>query len=404
MFVNESKLPHLLQPADYFSEQQFEAEKVLFLEGWHLIGTRDELRHSGDFLTSDLFGYPIQVRNFDGQLIAVSNVCAHRHCLMTNEKRGSSEKMQCQYHGWEYGADGRTRKIPMPKNFAPHDRDVHRLQQYQVQSCGQLVFVSLHENATDLSDQFGDLFDECAGRFGEGWECKLNWNPDYTVNWKVPVENTLEAYHVPYIHAETFRDDPGEDRSTHILNERRTAFGTQLPFSPHSRLDNYFQSWDGWLVRRLGDDSTDEYWQHHVFPNLLFSFTDSISLVHCVQPTGPSTSRGIVRQFSRVGTKPGFRRWFARRWAGLKSAITKKIMLEDLALFGDIQSGLQASNQAGVLGRCEERIHQFQKYLIETVGDFVDSDRNETIEGTDGVNGNINKSNSINSDKTTKSS
>ena len=37
------------------------------------------------------------------------------------------------------------------------------------------------------------------------------------MNWKVPIENTLEAYHVPLVHPNTFRENPGSERATHVL-------------------------------------------------------------------------------------------------------------------------------------------------------------------------------------------
>jgi phenylpropionate dioxygenase-like ring-hydroxylating dioxygenase large terminal subunit len=285
--------------------------------------------------------------------------------------------MRCQYHGWEYGEDGRTRHIPQPKNFVPLDRDEHRLPTYRLECCGQLVFVSLAEQGPSLRDHLGDLYPVCVERFGPEWEPFLAWEPAIDVNWKIPVENSLEAYHVPCVHPDTFREDPGESRSEHLLGERHTAFGTSLPFSAHSRLDTWYQRSEGWLLRRLGSPVTGRYWQHHVFPNLLFSFTDAVSLCNCVVPAGPVSSRAVVRQFGRVSPVGGARRWLARRWGQLAAVVTRRILAEDLGMYGDIQRGLCASPQRGVLGRCEERIFVFQDYvrrMCERVpGDMPDS-------------------------------
>lgn len=119
-------------------------------------------------------------------------------------------------------------------------------------------------------------------------------------------------------------------------------------------------------MRRLMIRPTGEYWQHQVFPNLLFSFTDAISLCHCVIPTGPRTSRAIVRQFGRtIGSKFPVRRLLARAWGGIAARITKQILREDMALFGDVQRGLNSSPHRGVLGTCEERIHAFQQFVAD---------------------------------------
>lgn len=367
MFVSASRLPHVLPPEAYSSLAHFEREcAALLLPAWHVVCTTSDVHRPGDFVTCNLLGHPLQVRNFDGELRAVSNVCAHRHCLISSLTRGSSSRMRCQYHGWEYDKEGRTGHIPSPKNFVPFEEGRERLPLYRLEVCGQLVFVCVQPEGPSLADQLGTLYPVCQERFNAEWSETLNWNPDYPVNWKIPIENSLEAYHVPCIHPRTFEEDPGDERSTHLLEERHTAFGTQLPFSPHSRMAEWFQSTEGWLVRRLGVVPTREYWQHHAFPNLLFSFTDAVSLCHCVIPTSPTSARAVVRQFGRVGAPgTGPRRWLAHHWGRLSAQVTRRIMHEDLGLFPEIQAGLRHSPHAGVLGRCEERIHSFQQFVQE---------------------------------------
>jgi hypothetical protein len=48
------------------------------------------------------------------------------------------------------------------------------------------------------------------------------------------------------------------------------------------------------------------------------------------------------------------------------------IMREDIQLYPDIQRGLDASQQQGMLGRSEERIHHFQAWL-QSQTDLADS-------------------------------
>jgi phenylpropionate dioxygenase-like ring-hydroxylating dioxygenase large terminal subunit len=376
MFVHSSRLPHLLTP-DCYRSPAFYAREVgtVLRPSWHMVATRDDLARPGDFLTFELFGVPLHLRNFDGEIRALSNVCAHRHCLITDRDRGNIARMACQYHGWEYGEDGRTRKIPEPKNFAPLDREINRLKSYRVDLCGSLVFVSLVSDGPTLREHLGDMYDRLAERFGPDWQPYLRWNPDYGVNWKVPIENTLEAYHVPFVHPNTFREDPGSARSTHVLDERHTWFGTNLPFSPHSKIDTYFQRCEGWLMRRLGQTPQGRYEQHHLFPTFLCSFTDVISLCQSIIPTGPDTCRAVVRQFGRVGQQTGFPwRTVAGWWGRLEAMISRQILAEDMGMFRSIQRGLDASDHPGVLGACEERIWKFQHY-VKSKCDAVGCDR-----------------------------
>jgi phenylpropionate dioxygenase-like ring-hydroxylating dioxygenase large terminal subunit len=382
MYTADSRLPHVLPPSAYFSPDFYQAELAsLFLKSWHVVGTTGQLSRPGDFLTGHLFGVPIQVRNFQGQLRAVSNVCAHRHCLLSSEAAGHSERLVCQYHGWEYDDTGRTRRIPDAKNFAPFDRDAARLPAYAVATCGQLVFVRVSQDGPALESFLGELFPICAERFGANWRPTLVEDRTHQCNWKVPVEGTLEAYHVPCVHPNTFRESPQEQHSTHQLDDFHTALGTRLPFSPHSRLDAMFQRLEARFVGWLGKPPTGEYWHHHCFPNLMFSFTDAVSLCQCVIPTGPVTCRSVVRQFGYDGASRGPRSWLAHVWGRMAAGITSRILNEDRALFPDVQRGLEASPHAGMLGRCEERIHAFQVYVDRNVNAMTSQDIEEKAAG-----------------------
>lgn len=367
MFISKTRLPHLLPPRAYYCADQYQSEcNHVLMQAWHVIGTTNNLKRDGDFIACEVVGRPIQARVIDGELHVFSNICAHRHCLLTSKPYGNTTRMSCQYHGWEYGSDGKTRKIPEPKNFAPYPEQGERIPKFRIDTCGQIVWVCLSDTAPRLQDFLGKHYDMLAERFGDSSKEFLRLDVEYKSNWKVPIENSLEAYHVPSVHAKTFREDPGDERSTHIMNERSTAFTTSLPFSPHSRLDRSFQKIESTLMKFLGVETNGEYWQYHLFPNLLLSFTDAISLIHSINPTGPRTATGIIRQFGNMGnSRWGPRRWLAVAWGMFKGQISKAIMQEDLGLIPDIQCGLEKSEQEGVLGRCEERIHAFQQ-LIET--------------------------------------
>jgi phenylpropionate dioxygenase-like ring-hydroxylating dioxygenase large terminal subunit len=67
MFVSQSRLPHLLSPRSYWCERAFEDERDMVMKkSWHVVATKTELSKAGDFITRDILGTPIQIRNFDG--------------------------------------------------------------------------------------------------------------------------------------------------------------------------------------------------------------------------------------------------------------------------------------------------------------------------------------------------
>ncbi len=130
-------------------------------------------------------------------------------------------------------------------------------------------------------------------------------------------------------------------------------------------MDAWFQQREGQFLRWLGRPVTSEYSQYHLFPNLLFSMTDAVTLSHCVLPTGPDTCRSIIFQFGICPERAILKRQVSRVWGRLTAWLTRQIMMEDASLFPKIQKGLRSSSGAGVLGRCEERLHSFQSYISE---------------------------------------
>ena len=102
MFIHQQSLRHLLRPEHYCSEQHFQLElEKLFRPAWQFVAAQSELPKDGDFLTLDLFGRPILIRNSGGKFLAYENICSHRHCLLTDDSYGNQRKLRCQYHGWE---------------------------------------------------------------------------------------------------------------------------------------------------------------------------------------------------------------------------------------------------------------------------------------------------------------
>lgn len=368
MYHANQALAPALSPADYVRADvaQRERERVL-APGWHFVATTDQLTRPGQFITATVYGQPVQVRHDGGRLVALSNVCAHRHCLLTSDRAGCSPTLRCQYHGWEYDATGQTRKIPRAKDFAPIDRDSLRLATFPVATLGQLVFVQLDPSGPALTEQLGEIAPFAASRFDADWELVVQREFDFPANWKVAVENTLEAYHVPYIHPGTFKEDPGEQRSEHRFTPTGSALVTRLPFAPHSRLDSAFQHCEGAYVRwALRQPATGRYEQYHAYPNLLFSWTDTLSLMHQVVPTGPTTARSLVALFGRRG-RGWWRRPWSWAWNRAVAPITLAVLREDRQLYPAIQQGLAAATGPGTLGRCEERIHAFQLWLARAL-------------------------------------
>ncbi|MFL5327687.1 MAG: aromatic ring-hydroxylating oxygenase subunit alpha [Gemmataceae bacterium] len=363
MFVHQSQLRHLCTPEQYYSAASHRAEtESIFLPAWHLVATTNELTKPGDFVSLELLGRPILIRNMDGVLCAFLNVCAHRHARLTDLPCGNSPQLRCQYHGWEYDQRGRTAKIPDAQAFRPFDRENAQLRKLRVATCGQLVFVSFATEGPSLEDFIGPLFPRWNKGFdGDEFRLASAWGQDFPCNWKVVLENSLESYHIPCVHPKTFGDMPLEKKCWHILEPGFTTFRTQID-------DTWINRQQNWAARRLGSENSGEYEHHCLHPHMTVARLDIHWIAMVVYPTSPTTCHYRNWTFTLHGKRRGP---LAKLLAfGLQRVVThvaKRVFAEDGAIYSAVQKGLEASPHPGVIGTREERIYVFQKYVTDAL-------------------------------------
>lgn len=360
MFIHQSHLQHLLRPDQYFSPEQHEAElRHVFGPAWHPVTTTNQIRRPGDFVTFDLLGQSILLRNMDGELCAFLNVCPHRHSRLTEKPCGNSEKLKCQYHGWEFNSDGHTGKIPDARAFRPWDRENSCLRKFRVETCGEIVFVCLSDSAPSLREFIGPLWDRWEWSFGGGGDFRFAsvWEQDFDCNWKVILENSLESYHIPQVHPKTFKIMPEEPRIDHELEPRYTIFRVPTP-------TDFVDRATAWLVRRLGGELKREYQHHNLHPHVTVGWMDVSRLIMAVYPTSPTTCRYRSIQYTLRGRRKNPMSWSVYKFLRIVSvAIAKRVYAEDGSIYGSIQRGLQSSPHPGVIGTREERIFVFQEFV-----------------------------------------
>lgn len=367
MYHSKQSLQPLLPPQRFYDPAAHEEELRLLRQcSWQLVTTTETLRRSGDYWAGQVLGQPILVRNQDGRLLAFGNVCSHRHCQMLPDGLGHQDTIRCPYHGWHYGPDGLTRRLPKANLFPGFDREAYRLAGYQVETCGQLVFVCLDPRAGSLRDWLGSFYQPMVEATApQHWRLNLTETRDCDANWKVLIEGSLESYHLDEIHSHTLGADPGEEQTEHQLLDEGSSFETS------ARGNGRPERLEEWSIRFLTGQFDPTYRHVHVYPNLMASYADSLSLIYQIVPLTAETSRMQVYGFGRLATKPGLlrRMWsFGMRRASARIAI--KILDEDAAVFPQVQKGKHGAVNVGIFGRCEERLHSFEQYLTARLGEL----------------------------------
>ena len=99
-----------MPPAVYTSEAFLAAElEQVFAKEWLCLGRASALAEPGDYAAWEIAGQPVAVvRDRDGTLNALSNVCLHRMSTLLHG-RGRTRAIVCPYHAWTYNLDGTLR-------------------------------------------------------------------------------------------------------------------------------------------------------------------------------------------------------------------------------------------------------------------------------------------------------
>lgn len=367
MFVHDSQLPQLLDASAYGGGDQHERELAsVFHPAWHAIATTDELAEEGSFVTRTLLGQPLVLWRSEGELRAYLNVCPHRFNLLQAAKSGCTERLKCGYHGWEYGANGRTRRIPEAQGFRPIDTEKICLRSFPIATCGSVVFVSLSQTAPSLADWMGESKSDFDAAFASERNCIAKLERDVPANWKIIVENALESYHLESVHTETFRRNPDADTCEHTLGEGWSRFETHSP--PVGRMQRLA---DRVVYGVMGLKRDDRYRHTMACPHLMAGRAGMFTWCHTVEPLSAQSTRVRLWMF----LEPHHRNvpssmtaavmcWGAKRF-------TLKALLEDVAIATSVQQGAKTSGIpfAGCLSPREERVWHFQQHLQSMLAD-----------------------------------
>jgi nitrite reductase/ring-hydroxylating ferredoxin subunit len=177
---------------------RLEQERI-FRAGWQYAGPAEHVAAPGDFFACAIGDVPVVVtRDREGELHALLNVCRHRGSLVASG-RGNRVTLQCPYHAWTYGLDGRLRTAP---RAAEIDVEEIALAELAVELWGPLVFVNATPSPQPLETVLGPVPQLLADGGVDAGRLRLRRRGDYELacNWKIAVENYLECYHCAVAH------------------------------------------------------------------------------------------------------------------------------------------------------------------------------------------------------------
>jgi len=335
----------------YTSEDFFKFEQQrLFAKTWTCIGNACTLPNPGDLQPVGFLGQPlVMVRGKHGDIKVFHNVCSHRGNELVWQACHAEKTIQCPYHGWAYGFDGRLLATPNVGGSGVHqieglDKSKHGLREARCAVWMDLVFVNLDENAPPF-DQFIAPLQQRIDRLASPQQFESvraasshgRYTIDFAGNWKLCIENNLESYHLPTVHPDLNAVSRLED---HVHFYGGDLFAGQLSLKYDHQQTNLksFPIFDGW------PNLEAEY--PTLYPNVFLGLQADHFWTRFVQPVSAERSLDHL-QIYYLGDAADDDEYEAAREHRLK--VWAKVFNEDIGVVEGMQRGRRSSAFEGGL-------------------------------------------------------
>ncbi len=338
-------------PSRWYSDPAILAreEERIFGRTWQLVGHLEQVRLPGDYFTCTVAGEPLAItRSEDGALHAFSSVCRHRAGPVARGA-GHRKTLQCGYHGWTYGLDGRLLTTPEFEGVRCFEKSQMSLPAARVETWGPFLFVNLDRQARPLSEFLGSIPEETRDLPLE--KMSLFKKVDYEVacNWKTYVDNYLEGYHIPIVHPRLFQelDYRAYRVETGLLHCKQHA-----PIRAKAEESLY--------RRNLPPDARPEALYYWMFPNLMLNLYQDNLQTNVILPLAPERTLTRFEWYVLDPNSPGVAEEFARSFA-----FSDQVQQEDIGICEAVQRGLRSRNyESGRFSVLRENgVHHFQGLL-----------------------------------------
>ena len=274
-------------PQRYFvSPEVFAQEQAgIFSKQWVLVGHQSQIAGTGDYIVQQVIGESlIVIRDKSGEIRGFYNVCRHRGTRLKEDACGHASAIQCPYHAWTYGLDGKLIGAPHMDDVPGFDKAEYSLHTVNLGLWEGFIFVNLAKKPMPLEKWFAPL----AGKFSH-WNMSILRSAkrieyDVRANWKLMFENYSECYHCPGVHPMLSKVSP-YDSAENDLCEGPFLGG----FMSITKGAGLTMSGRACALPVGGSNAADSQrvFYYSIFPNMLLSLHPEYVMVHQLWPQSP---------------------------------------------------------------------------------------------------------------------
>src|SRR5262245_1778503 len=355
--LSESLRAGATLPASWYTaESVFRQEtRAIFSRYWQYACRLDEVAHPGDYLACRAGNIPVVVvRNLNNEVTAFVNVCRHRGAeIVLAGSRGNRNTLQCHYHAWTWGLDGRLRAAPGAEGEACFRNENYPLTPLAVGLLGQFIFVRPDPQAPGWDETIGGLPRVLLASPSPLATLQFRERRTYDVpaNWKIVVENFLECYHCAIAH-KGFANLI--DLNEYTVTPHR-YFSTQrgpLKASAKARAD---------AACFLTEGCAQEGVYNYLWPNFMVNLYPGRgnASTNMILPVAPDRTLAIYDFFFEEGMQE----------AATMVAFIDQVQQEDIILCESVQRGLHSGfcDQGRLMIQYEKGIQHFERLVFEAL-------------------------------------
>jgi len=367
------ELAEATPPQIYTSPDFLELElDEIFNREWFCVGREDEFKNSGDYRATKIGRDAIIVlRDRQGVLRAMSNICRHRMSTLLNGSGNLNGRISCPYHAWTYDLEGRLIGAAyMRDNF---DKKAVCLPQFQVEVWQGWVYVSLDAKADALAPRLVKLSERLENYQLSKYRTLFRAEEIWDTNWKILVQNFTEGYHLFVAHAKTI--EPA--MPTKLANAMHGGDGFSLYEQGRVAGKSYeHNSYVAVKNDALTEDEKMKAVLSAVFPCHVFSVVAERLFWLSLQPYGTDQVKVFWGVDVYPGAAPNDPDERAAFVAELKAGFDR-INNEDKPIISEIVKNARALAAApGRLSPKERTVWYFQKYLANMLCNHQDKIQN----------------------------
>lgn len=283
-------------PGHYYTDPQRFAheQRHIFQQHWLCVGRAESFAEPGDYLLVEV-GHEsvLLLRDEHHRLRAFFNVCRHRGARLCTQEQGRfARTIQCPYHGWSYGLDGRLLTARSMQQVVGFDAAAHGLRPVAMAAWEGFLFLNFAADPPPCQQVYAPLQPRLAPWHLAGLNVAQTIEYTVSANWKLIMQNHLESYHWLALHPSWMAQ--GEDVLRPEQDSGPFLGGSVALYEPGAVPTGSAPT----TPRRppLGEVRSEDrrrVYLYALFPTMLLSLHADYVLVHMLFPETPDTTRVV---------------------------------------------------------------------------------------------------------------